>query len=136
MRIEANKTLSQARMRRRLLATAVRMTLMASPALETTAAEMPVAFHVADDGLDGRAAPELTFDDTEYATLLTRDEDTAPAFSCVAAIALVDIGALDRAAGALLGRLDDVAERMPVTRIARQRLGVKHELTAPRASWW
>lgn len=106
---------------------------VALAALEMTAAKMPVALHVADDGLYGRAAPELMFDDTEHATILTREEDRARAFSCVAAIALVAIGPLDRAAGELLGRLDDVAERMPVIRIARQRLGVKHELTAGRA---
>jgi hypothetical protein len=58
---------------------------VAFTALETTSAEMPVALHVADDGLDGRAAPELTLGDTEHTTLLTRDEDTARASSCVTA---------------------------------------------------
>ena len=33
-----------------------------------------------------------------------------------------------RAAGELLGGIDDAAERMPVIGVARQRLGVEHEL--------
>jgi len=48
----------------------------------------------------------------------------------VAAIAFVDIGALDRAAGELLGGFDDPAERVPVIRVSRQRPGMKHELPA------
>ena len=51
----------------------------------------------------------------------------------VAAIALVDIGALDCATGELLGGVDDAAERMSVVGIARQRLGVEHELAARSA---
>jgi hypothetical protein len=48
----------------------------------------------------------------------------------VAAIALVDIGALDRAAGELRGGVDRAAERMSVIRVARECLGVEHELAA------
>ena len=51
----------------------------------------------------------------------------------VAAIALVDIGTLDCATGELLGGVDDAAERMSVVGIARQRLGVEHELAAGSA---
>ena len=46
----------------------------------------------------------------------------------VAAIALVDIGALDGAAGELLGGIDDAAERMSIIGVAGQCLGVEHEL--------
>ena len=51
----------------------------------------------------------------------------------MAAVTLVDIGALDLAAGELLGVLDDVSQRVTVIGIARQRLGVQHELAARRA---
>ncbi len=43
---------------------------------------------------------------------------------------LIDIGAFDPAAGELLGGFDDVAERVAVIGIARQRFGVQHELAA------
>jgi hypothetical protein len=97
-------------------------------AFEMAAAEVSVALHVADDGLDCRAAPELARDGAEDTTLLTGDEDATRAFCFVAAIALIDIGTLDGATGELLGRIDDTAERMSVIGIARQRLGVEHEL--------
>jgi hypothetical protein len=45
-------------------------------------------------------------------------------------LAFVDIGALDRAAGELLGGFDDPAERVPVIRVSRQRPGMKHKLPA------
>jgi hypothetical protein len=48
----------------------------------------------------------------------------------VAAVTLVDIGALDRAAGELLGGIDDDSERVTVIGVARQRLGMEHELAA------
>jgi hypothetical protein len=48
----------------------------------------------------------------------------------VTAIALVDIGPLDCATGELLGGVDDVAESVAVIGVARQRLGVQHELAA------
>src|SRR5262245_54642318 len=51
----------------------------------------------------------------------------------VAAISLIDIGALDRTAGEPFGRRDDGAERVAVIGIARQRTGVQHELTASGA---
>jgi hypothetical protein len=56
---------------------------VAVTALEMAAAEVAIALHVTDDGLDGRAAPELALNDTEDATLLTGDEDAARAFGCV-----------------------------------------------------
>ena len=51
----------------------------------------------------------------------------------VAAVSFVDIGALDLATGEPLGVLDSGPQRVPVIRIARQRLGVQHELAAWRA---
>src|SRR5690348_8777093 len=95
-----------------------------------TAAEVAVALHVADDRLDGGATAELAFDDADDTALLAGDEDAARAFGLVAAIALVDIGALDGATGELLGRLDDASECVSVIRIAGQRPGVEHEQVA------
>jgi hypothetical protein len=56
---------------------------------------------------------------------LAGDEDAVRIGGVVAAIALVDIGALDCATGELLGGVDDAAERVSVVGIARQRLGVE-----------
>jgi hypothetical protein len=52
----------------------------------------------------------------------------------VAAVFLVDIAALDGAAGETLGGFDDGRERVAVAGIAGQRLGVQHELSAGSAS--
>src|SRR5262249_21978861 len=57
---------------------------------------------------------------------LARDEDAVRIGGAMAAIALVDIGALDCATGELLGGVDDAAERM-------QHLGVQHKLAAGSA---
>jgi hypothetical protein len=54
---------------------------------------------VSDDGLNGGAAPQLALDDAEDAALLAGDVDTAGILRVVAAVSLVDIGPLDRAAG-------------------------------------
>ena len=48
----------------------------------------------------------------------------------MAAISFVDISSLDLPPGESLGVLGSCAQRVPVTRIARQRLGVQHELAA------
>jgi hypothetical protein len=58
--------------------------------------------------LDGGAASQLALDDTKDAALLSRDEDATRMWRVMAAISLVDIGALDLAAGELLGVLGDV----------------------------
>ena len=97
-------------------------------AFEMATTEVTVGLHVADHGLDCRATSEFAFDGAEDAALLTGDEDAARVGGVVAAIALVDIGALDGAAGELLGGIDDAAERMSIIGVARQRLGVEHEL--------
>ena len=69
--------------------------------LEVAAAEVPIVLHVANDGFDGRAAAQFALDDAEDAALLTGDEDAVRVGRVVAAIALVDIGALDRTRRAL-----------------------------------
>jgi hypothetical protein len=51
----------------------------------------------------------------------------------VATISFIDIGALDRAPSEPLGILDRGPQRVPIIRIARQRLGMQHELTTGRA---
>ena len=88
---------------------------------------------MADDGLDGGTASELALDDAEHPAPLAGDEHAALLCSPVPAITLVEIASLDGAAGELFGRRDDGGERVPVIRIARQRLGVQHELSARRA---
>ena len=70
-------------------------------ALKVATAEMAVSLHVADNGFDSRAAAQFALDDAEDATLLTGDEDAARIGCVVTAVALVDIGALDCAAGEL-----------------------------------
>jgi hypothetical protein len=89
-----------------------------------TAAEMAIGLHVTDHRLDGRAASELVSDHAEDATPLAGDEDPARVCHFVTAIALIDIGPLDSAAGEHLGGVDDLAECVAVIRVARQRLGV------------
>ena len=66
-------------------------------------AEVAISLHVPDDGLDCRATFQLALDDAEQATLLAGDEDAPRMGRVVAAIAFVDIGTFDRAAGELLG---------------------------------
>src|SRR5262249_41997358 len=99
-RMKRSRLLSQARTRRRLWPTAVRMTLAASPSepLRWQRAEMPVSLHMANDGFDGGATAQFALDDAEDAALLTGVEDAAQIGRVVTAVALVDIGALDRAA--------------------------------------
>src|SRR5208337_5429196 len=94
---------------------------------------MAVGLHVSDHGFNGGAAFELTLDGTVDATLLAGDEDTAWVRHIVAAVSLVDISAFDLGADKLLGFLDDGAQNVAVARIAGQRLGVQHKLTARRA---
>jgi hypothetical protein len=94
---------------------------------------MAVSLQVADHGLDGGTPSQLAFDDAEHAALLAGDENAVWVCGVVAAVSLVDIGALDVAAGEPFGGGDDSAERVAVVRIARQRLGMQDELAASRA---
>ena len=68
-----------------------------------------------------------------HAALLSRDEDAARVWGFVSAVCPVDIGALDLAAGEPLGVLDDSAQRVPIIRIAGQRLCLQDEMSARRA---
>jgi len=92
---------------------------VAGGALEVAAVEMAFGLHVTDHGLDGGAAAQFTFDDTEDAALLARDEYAARVRRIVATISLVDIDALDLAAGEALGVLDDGPQCTSVIGIAR-----------------
>ena len=69
---------------------------VAGGAGEEVAAEMAVALHVADHRLDAGAPPDLAANGRRDAALLAGDED-ARLVGVVAAVAAVDIGALDRA---------------------------------------
>ena len=60
---------------------------------------MAIHLHVSDHGLDGGAATQLAFDEARDPALLAGDEDAVRIGGVVAAIALIDIGALDCAAG-------------------------------------
>ena len=74
---------------------------VAHAALEVATAEVPIGLHVPNDGFDGRATAQFALDHAENAALLTGDEDAVRIGRVVAAVALVDIGELDRAAGEL-----------------------------------
>ena len=78
---------------------------------------------------------EFALDGAEDAALLAGDEDALRVLRIVAAITLVDIGALDDAAGELFGILDGGAQRVAIIRIARQCLGLQYELAARRAGF-
>ena len=60
---------------------------------------MAFGLQVSDDGFDGGAATQLALDNAEDAALLAGDEDATGILCVVAAVSLVDIGPLDRAAG-------------------------------------
>ena len=68
---------------------------IAGATFEIAAAEVAFGLHVADHGLDGGSTSQFAFDDAEDAALLARDEDAARVLGVVAAVSLVDIGALD-----------------------------------------
>jgi hypothetical protein len=72
---------------------------IAGAAFDIAAAEMAVGFQVSDHGLDGGAAPQFAFNDAEDAALLAGDEDAARVGGVMATVSLIDIGALDVAAG-------------------------------------
>ena len=103
---------------------------IAFTALQIAAAEVTFALHVADHRFDRGTPSQLTFDDAEHAALLARDEDAVRVFHIMAAVSLVDKGALDSAAGEFVGVFDHSFEGMTVVGIAGQRLGVQHELAA------
>lgn len=86
------------------------------PAFEEVPAEAAAAFQMTDDGLDRRAAAEFAFDLSVNAAPLAGDEDAHGVLRVMAAIALVDIGALDVAPGQGDCPGEDVFERVAVVR--------------------
>jgi hypothetical protein len=66
---------------------------------EIAAAEVAFGLEVAYHRLDGGASSHFPFDDTEDAAFLSADEDAARVLGVVPAVTLVDIAALDLAAG-------------------------------------
>ena len=102
---------------------------MASPsrAQQEVAAEEAVALQVADDGLDGAAASPLAANGRGDAALLAGDEHTV-SLGVVAAVAAVDIGALDCDAGDRLGLGDLGGQGVAVIGVARQGAGAEDEL--------
>lgn len=73
--------------------------LVAGAALQVISPEVTIALRVADHRLHGGAASELLLDDAEDAALLARAENAQGVRRAVSAIALIDVDALDRAAG-------------------------------------
>src|SRR5918997_620282 len=98
---------------------------------QEVAAEMAVALHVSDDGLDGVAASPLAADGGSDAALLA-GEDDAVAVGVVAAIAPVDVGALDLDAGDALGLGDLGGQGVAIIGVAGQGAGAENELPAGR----
>src|ERR1700676_2915868 len=94
---------------------------------------MALGLQVADHGLDGGSASELSLDGAEDAALLSGDKDAARVGRVMPAVSFVGESAFDLAAGELLGLFDDGLERVPVIGVARQRLTVEHELATRRA---
>ena len=93
--------------------------VVAEAAFEEVSAQATVGFAMADDGFDGRSSPEFLLDLAVDAALLAGFEDPARLRRVVAAIAFVDIGALDH-----------VGQGVAVIGIAGQGLGVEDELAA------
>jgi hypothetical protein len=87
-----------------------------------------------DDRLDGGSSTHLAADGGADAADLAADPDAEFVRVVVAAIALVDMDAAGIDAGQHLQPGDHRSERVPVVRVAVQRLGVQHELTAPGAA--
>ena len=105
---------------------------VAFSALEAIAVHAVLGLEVTDHRLDRGAALHLTADGLGDRTNLARDPDPEAVGIGVAAVAFVDMDALDLDAGQLLQIGDDRPERMAAIGIAVQRLGVQHELAAFR----
>src|SRR5690606_29085602 len=96
---------------------------------QEVAAEMAVALHAADDRLDGVSPPPFAADGWGEAALLAGADD-AGAVGIMAAIAAIDIGALDFDAGDALGLGDLGGKGVAIIGVARQASGAEHELPA------
>src|SRR3712207_1923566 len=97
--------------------------------MQEVAAEMAVALHVPDDGLDGVAPPPLASDGRREAALLA-GEDDAVAVSVVATVALIDVGTLDFDAGDAFGLGDLDGQGVAVIGVAGKGAGAEDELPA------
>jgi hypothetical protein len=94
---------------------------------------------VADHRLDAGAPPDLAADGWRDAAPLAGEEDAAlvgfarlAVFGVVAAVAAIDIGALDGDAGDALGLGDLVGQRVAVEGVARQAARAEHDLSTGR----
>ena len=91
---------------------------------------MALGFHMADHGLDGRAAAQFALDGAEHAALLAGDEDAVWVRRVVAAVSLVDIARSIARPVMLSVSSMTGAQCVTVVRVTGQRLGVQHELAA------
>ena len=96
-------------------------------AAQEVAAEVAVALQMTDDRLDAAAATPFAATGRGDAALLAGDERTG-FVGVVAAVAAVDIGALDFDAGDVLGLGDLGGQGMAVIGVAWQGAGAEHEL--------
>ena len=100
--------------------------------VEVVAVHPVLVLEMPDHWFDGGAAAHLAFDlRRETAPLLgSVDFELVIGRRVVAAVAGVGVQALDLIADQLFDRRDDLGERVPIIRIARQRLGMDGELAA------
>ncbi len=98
--------------------------------LEVAAAEVAFFLHVTNEGLDGRAPPQLSFDSTEDAALLAGDDDAAWLGRIVSAPSLVDMDSFDPASSEALGVLDGGLQGVSAVGTVRQCDSVQNELAA------
>ncbi len=94
-----------------------------------------VVLEMADHGLDGSSASHLAANDFCDAADLAANPDPEPV-GIVVAIALVAVDAADSNTFELFEISDDGNERVAVVRIAMQRLGMQHELSAFGRGGW
>jgi hypothetical protein len=100
---------------------------------------MAVPLHLADRRLDAGTSPDLAADGGRHTAPLAGEEDAAlvgfarPAvFGVVAAVAAVDMGALDGDTCDALGLGDLGGQRVAVEGVARQGARAEHDLSARR----
>ena len=95
-----------------------------------------VVVEMADHGLDSSSASHLAANDFCDAVDLAANPDPEPVGIVVAAIALVAVDAADSNTCELFEISDDGTERVADVRIAMQRLGMQHELSAFGRGGW
>ena len=106
--------------------------MAAGAVMEVVAVHAVLVLEMPDYRFDGGAAAHLAFDLRGEAALLPGGVDLELVIGrrVVVAIAGIGVQALDVIADQLFDGRDDLCQRMPVIRIARQRLGMDGELTA------